>query len=551
MTKKPVLPKFSSYKAQIILGLTVFITVVLAGYMLLPTSIFARNPLPENVDDYKRQVFDPAIASQDVNLQSTVYEIYLSLLSSMQRTMFCYSTQSGQSDCITPVEPPNPGSPQNQVAPVAQAQNFPNTVQSAGLIPAMMGFNNTFLSSPAVSSGEYIAYVGDQLNITSPAYAQGIGYEGLQPVLKVWQAFRNVAYLLATIGFLILSFMIMFRIRMSPQAVITAQSAIWKLFIVIVTITFSYAIAGFAVDLLFVFSYLIIYLFYSTRLITTDVPVVAENLFKLNPFESFSGLVGFWTPAGDAIDKMANAILGGVNLQWLNIFDIVGKAAGLLGSILISVAIIWALFRLLIQLLYAYLEIILLTVMAPIMILPDILPGGNSFMTWLRRIFASAMVFPTTTFLLLLGIVIVGNQQGDDKYGVGQGVAAGVSSGLQLPFLPFTSDVMLSFVGIGFILMTPKINDLVKEAFKAKGFSYMSAVGQAINAGAAGMNTFRREAPGMAMDAAEVHPGFRAARARARAKIGAFEKDQIESTINDTAPKVKAPNRMERWIGRK
>src|SRR5690606_21928295 len=152
--------------------------------------------------------------------------------------------------------------------------------------------------------------------------------------------------------------------------------------IVIIAITFSYAIAGFIIDLIFLLSYIVIYLFYSTGLITTAVPAVADRLFGFNPFEAFSGLIGLSGPAGNTIDNMADGFFGQLNLEWLNAFDVASSLLGFIGTIIVSIAIIYALFRLMVQLLFAYLEIIFLTVLSPIFILPDILPGGGAFTGW-------------------------------------------------------------------------------------------------------------------------------------------------------------------------
>jgi len=49
-----------------------------------------------------------------------------------------------------------------------------------------------------------------------------------------------------------MAFMIMFRVRISPQTVITVQSALPKIIFTLILITFSYAIAGFLIDLMYV-----------------------------------------------------------------------------------------------------------------------------------------------------------------------------------------------------------------------------------------------------------------------------------------------------------
>lgn len=459
------LTKIFNLKSKIFF--TVIISLMVTSYFI-PTSIFARDPAPEGVKYYP-QVFLPALESQDVNLQSTVFEIFLSILSSMNKTVFhCDDVCQAAIGATQPLQPPA-----NQIV----------NSRPTGLIPDLLAYNSSVMSHQAVSSSNYVAYIGDRLNIASPAYAQGIGYSGLQPVLNVWRAFRNTAYLLATLGFLILSFMIMFRIKISPQSVVNVQSAITKLIIVIITITFSYAIAGLVIDLLFVLSYLVVALFAANGLIGNgDVSTLASRLFSGNILSSVGSLSAFTESAGATINQLAEQI---INL-YLNGFlqQFFSWTAGTIGALVIGVAVIYSLFRLLIQLLFAYLEIILLTVLSPILILPDILPGGSAFSSWLRRLFANAMVFPTTTFILLLGLVIVGQRVPNNAFGITP-QATDFTEGFQLPFLAFPPDAMFQLVGIGFILLLPKANDMVKDTLKVGSFKYMSAIGQAVSAGTA------------------------------------------------------------------
>lgn len=454
--------------------IVVLVTIVLLS--ATTTSVFARNPIPQPVPtgfSYGKHVFEPAVQSQDVNLQSTVYEIYLSMLEAMARTPLACDHPTGS--CHVPYQ-------------TTQAEG---TVYYSGIIPVLSGYNNSMLTSPVISHKEYIASVGTKLNIIQPAYAQGLGYEGLRPALKIWQAFRNIAYLLATIGFIILSFMVMFRVKISSQAVLTAQSAIIKLVVVILAITFSYAIAGFIVDLIYLFSSLIITLFISTGLITTPSLDVQRTLFSANIFTLFGALVGTSDEAGNAVQSLVADVLGIAQTSFIDVlWDwVFGEGIDVIIRIVVGIAILYSLFKLFVQLIFAYLEIILLTIMSPIMILPDILPGGNAFYTWMRRIFANAMVFPTVTFMFLVGMAMVGGQNsfnidGEQISGwTGNGDAF---QGIQIPYMGIATEHFPVLLGIGIILLTPKVVDMVKNALKVPGFTYMSAIGQSLGVGAAG-----------------------------------------------------------------
>jgi len=469
--------------------LTACLIIFTFSLIILPTSILARNPIPPS-GNYTEDVFTPAINSPDVNLQSTVFEIYLSIISSMNSQMFCVNNQC-----------PNISLNNNQNA----QSSFNTEPRLGGLIPGLLQANSTFLDQRPISSTEYIADVRDHLNLgASPAYAQGIGFQGLQPIYGLWEAFRNIAYLLASIGFIFLAFMVMFRIRAGSQTVLTAQSSIIKFIVVILAITFSYPIAGFIIDLIYLFSSFIIMLFRSAGLLSPSVSLqdYQTALMSDNIFRTMGSLISLSGNAGEIIKNAAaelftkdgafgaaggnsESLVAGIGNAMQGLF---GWGIKELGRLIVSIAIIYSLFKLLIQLLFAYLEIIFLVIIAPLWLLMDILPGGNSFFSWLRRLFANAMIFPATVFMIVLGIVIVG---GSEQLQITP-VLSDDLTGLSLPFLPATVSSLAPLLGIGFILIIPKVNDMVKGALKVSGNQYVSAIGQSVGVGMAGARSMTR-----------------------------------------------------------
>lgn len=104
-----------------------------------------------------------------------------------------------------------------------------------------------------------IGYIKDRVDnfaIVPVAHAQssspGFGFDSLLPIQPMWTATRNIAFGIFVIAAVVFSFMIMFRVKISPQVAITVQSAIPKLIIALLLVTFSYAIAGLLVDLMYV-----------------------------------------------------------------------------------------------------------------------------------------------------------------------------------------------------------------------------------------------------------------------------------------------------------
>lgn len=84
------------------------------------------------------------------------------------------------------------------------------------------------------------------------AESPGYGYGKLGLLQDWWKGARDFSYAILVIITTVFAFMIMLRTKISPQTVITIQSSLPKLVITLILITFSYAIAGFMVDLLYV-----------------------------------------------------------------------------------------------------------------------------------------------------------------------------------------------------------------------------------------------------------------------------------------------------------
>ena len=152
----------------------------------------------------------------------------------------------GEADCEDAGEQPsyNPGQVEVFVAGLAVLNSGiqcpDGTYARAGIINHTVDATIALLNSQP-SSQEYIADVLDNIGIpqVSSAYAQGTGYSAMSPFLPFWKAFRNVAYSLYIIMFVVVGIMIMLRTKINAQTVITIQSALPNLVITLLLITFS------------------------------------------------------------------------------------------------------------------------------------------------------------------------------------------------------------------------------------------------------------------------------------------------------------------------
>ena len=183
--------------------------------------------------------------------------------------------------------------PQNQFAflggklPSADSLGYiysPGVLGTQGKVVAMI-FDNQ------ISSQEYIADILDNIGVpsVSRAYAQstggGTGYNAMKPFLEFWKVFRNLAYSLYIIMFVVVGIMIMLRTKVNAQTIITIQTALPNLLITLLLVTFSYAIVGFMIDLMYFLIYFIVYLISSVGII--DASSLSSDSCHIPPGVSF------------------------------------------------------------------------------------------------------------------------------------------------------------------------------------------------------------------------------------------------------------------------
>jgi hypothetical protein len=288
-------------------------------------------------------------------------------------------------------------------------------------------------------TGKYVAMTLEEMKIVPPAYAQGLGFASLDPILESWKTFRNLAYFFFVIIFLVIGFMIMFRHKISGQTVVTAQQAIPNIIIALVFVTFSYAIAGLMIDLMYLLMYLLIGLF------GRDYDLINKNIFGLG-VEMVNLEVG--GSVADAVNAFVTASLSGLG----GLGDALGWVSGITVAVIISVAILLGVFKLFFELLKTYITIILLIAFSPIILMMGALPGKNVFMSWIKDLAMNLMVFP-----VVLIVLIVYKMMSATKIG-----AANEGGGFMPPYLlgQGSSEGIMAIVGVGILLI---VTDIVKK----------------------------------------------------------------------------------------
>jgi hypothetical protein len=299
------------------------------------------------------------------------------------------------------------------------------------------------------------------------AYAQGIGFSGLAPLLPIWKAFRNIAYILLAFAMVVVGFMVMMRKKIDPKTVVTVQNALPRIVMALILITFSYAIVGLLIDLMYVLIALV------NVLISSALPAlpVSEKISNVGIPENFVNM-GFWGflwatfyPTKLLPATLLPQIPGDISAgNWGQVvWDILGgtlfTATGL-GSLfwfLILLAYLFAFVKLLFMLINSYIQILLAVLTGPLQILVDVFPGANGFTSWLNNIVANLAVFPITIFMLMIGNVI-GQRIGYETMWVPPLLPQGVDFG----------GLAEGLITLGIILATPGIANGLKETLKAK-----------------------------------------------------------------------------------
>src|SRR3989338_5012746 len=276
-------------------------------------------------------------------------------------------------------------------------QKCQNRLSRSGLGFFTNSIASMIMNPPA--SGVYYAHrMIENAGFAEPAYAQGIGYTGLSPLLPIWRAFRNLSYVILVVFLVVIGFMIMFRMQVNAQTAITIQSALPNIIITLILITFSYAIAGLMIDLMYFVIMLLISILGKAGLgmVDGDIPQLQSWYLNSNVGSLFADV---WYE--DTIHAFPQAIWGpgigglltGIGQDWTDGLPwwAAAKSIGLLVSVpsflitgavsavLIAFSLLFAFVQIFFILLNSYIQIILGVILSPLQLLMGAIPGRNAF----------------------------------------------------------------------------------------------------------------------------------------------------------------------------
>lgn len=374
-----------------------------------------------------------------------------------------------------------------------------------GAIGAMTGLIS-YMYTPPTSSSQYIGYLSRNFGITDKAYAadsvdcrdpkvakQGYGFCVLEPLTQTWIAMRDIVYLLLVVIFIVIGVAIMLRVHIDPRTVMTIENQIPKIIIAIVLVTFSLAIAGFLIDVMYISIFLIGNIInsipaFQNITLPTSSPYAGQTVnfasvvTASNPFDAINKI----NPIGGFGDIATNMTYGVLNvigitadvhsgLLPLLTGDPIGFLVGIVVIIVLFLGLLFALIRVWMSLVVAYVSILLDVIFSPFWFLAGLVPGATIGTSgWFKDILANLAVFPTVIAMFSLGVIFAHLTQ--------------VGSDLQFFNPPMVSPMGNNYLGgiieFGFIYMTPHALTIVKNAIKAPKLDLGPVFEPAASAGA-------------------------------------------------------------------
>jgi hypothetical protein len=364
-------------------------------------------------------------------------------------------------------------------------------------------------SHKPASGVEYIAKGLDNLNIAPSAFAQvGYGETHLDGIQKLWLASRNISMAILAVILIASGFMIIARIKINPQTVITIQTLIPKLATTLILIFFSYPIAGLVIDLVYVVVGFALNLLLSAGRVTSSLSPADLSAWFYNPnfalIVIYFMLPIFFIVLAFSVGSTFLGLLSNIPiLVPLKLFLIVIGSVGLIGAIillLLFIWICWLLFQIWWTMAKAYIGLMVYIILGQWYIMTGIIPGqSGGFGQWLRTIIAEASVFVTIPLMFAINMVVwpwpaeviklsdsvlspigLSGIFTDHFLPIDPSSSTGIGNTMpSLPLMDGNGFVFQMILGYIILALMPKAAMMVKDALSVKPFKYESAFGEA------------------------------------------------------------------------
>ncbi len=342
--------------------------------------------------------------------------------------------------------------------------------------------------NPPISGIQYIASIKNNF-LSKSAYAQGVGANGIAPLIPIWKSFRNLIYTISSLFFIMVGIMIMLRVKISPQAVISVQGSIPKIIATLILVTFSYAIAGLIIDI----SYFLQAIFLGILFQSRPGGLAGGKILNYSFSQlSNAGMGAIWSfmwdtaPVGTlwAIGALPLAIIGGILGSGIPVvgnvigFGIGAVVGGLLMPLIIVIIIFVWLVKLFFGLIKCYITLLFKVILGPLEIGFGAIPNMKiGFGTWVLSIIANIAVFPLTLLFIVIANLIVEASKSSALWapslinGSVVGGIAGISGGL----LPVG-------IGLASLSIMSKLPAMIPEfIFQIKPSPWGKAIGESFS----------------------------------------------------------------------
>ncbi|MFH0979399.1 MAG: hypothetical protein V1803_00400, partial [Candidatus Roizmanbacteria bacterium] len=384
------------------------------------------------------------------------------------------------------------------------------------------------------ASGIYWAYSGLQsVGFIPKTYAaEGIGFAAIKPFSNLWKIFRDLSYMLLVLVLIGIGFMVMFRMKMNPQTVISVENALPRIVIALILITFSFAIAGFLIDLVYIIIGLTVSIFINDPKQSTQFKneyMLSSGLDLFRDIRARFGSQSIGMALGSAFTQivpvsayLALRTVGGVIFifltRWLLVFlsDHFGLILGIAGleiatvslgkvlssiftvsgfglllvilfligfiyvipwivSLLIGFSILFLFLRIFFILFSSYLKLIINIIIAPLLLLFEAVPGKSALKYWFMNLVSNLIVYPIMIFVFLLSYIIIFNTGQSDMTA-------------RLPYLyGIDSNSFRLMIGLGLIFLIPDFVKTAKEILGIKELPFSIGFGTYFGGVAAGV----------------------------------------------------------------
>ena len=246
---------------------------------------------------------------------------------------------------------------------------------------AMTAYNTATTEPVPVNLAYYAKHNLQKVPIIGDtAFAQTSIYDsfGLKLFLEVWEVSRNLAYALLSVIMLVIGIMISTGKKINPQTIVTAQTALPRVVISLVLITFSYPIGAVFASSVLPLTYTMYKLFFNEAVYNRD--------------KMFGGQSGQLINMNGLIVVASTIIL---------LFGTAGVGL-LLGAILLLLTVV-ALFVAGVKLLIINVKIILQIITAPIQFAIAAVPGQEHLIgDWFKQMIAKVLSIPAIIFMISL-----------------------------------------------------------------------------------------------------------------------------------------------------